>query len=79
SEGNMIQTPVRALYLCTELGLYAVTLGSRGGTFSSLLTGRQMFGDRIPMMAHTLPSGGVEQVPVKFYKIFKFLPTPANT
>jgi len=66
SQGNTQQIPTDALYLCTEKGLYGTTFGSRGGTYSSLLTGREMFGNTI--------SNGV-----KYYKIFRPLATPPAT
>lgn len=71
SNGNTTQTKVNALYMATEDGLFAVTEGSRGGDFSSVLTGRQMFGTGRPMIEVVLPDGGTQSVPVKFYKIAK--------
>lgn len=69
SDGS--QTKVNALYMATEDGLFAVTDGARGGNYSSILTGRQMFGTNKPTVTVTLPSGGTQTVPVKFYAITK--------
>lgn len=71
SQGNTTQTLVNTLYLATEDGLFAVTEGGRDSKYSSVLAGRQMFGDSRPMIEITLPSGGQQQVPVKFYNIAK--------
>jgi len=71
SSGNTTQTKVNALYLCTEDGLYAVTDGNRGGQYSSVLTGREMFGSSKKLITVELPNGGQTTVPVKFYKITK--------
>jgi len=69
SQGNTTQTKVNALYMATEDGLFAVTEGGRGGSYSSVLTGRQMFGDSKPTIQINLPNGGTQVVPVKFYNI----------
>ena len=69
ASGNTTQTKVNALYMATEDGLFAVTAGSRGGSYSSVLAGRQMFGENKPMIQVSLPSGGTQTVPVKFYDI----------
>jgi len=65
ANGNTVQEKIDALYLCTEDGLYGVTNGSRGGVFSSVLKGREMFGSN-PINA-------------KIYKIFKAPSTPPST
>jgi hypothetical protein len=65
SNGNTTQEKVDALYLCTEDGLYGVTNGTRGGTFSSVLAGREMFAGNV--------------LNVKFYKIFKAPSTPPSS
>lgn len=73
SSGNTTQTKVDALYLCTESGLWAVTNGSRGGQYSSILAGREMFGGSASplLITITLPNGDTQVVSIKFYKIFQ--------
>lgn len=71
SNGNTNQTKVNALYMATEDGLFAVTAGVRTGDYSSILTGRQMFGEDKPTIQISLPDGGTQTVPVKFYNITK--------
>lgn len=74
ADGTATETKHDALYLCTELGLFGVASGNRGGQYSSMLAGREMFGS-LPLVATTLlPSGGTATVPVKIYKIFQSLP-----
>ena len=71
SQGNLVQTPTDALYLCTEDGLYGVTSGDRKTPFSSLLIGREMFGKNPLKLTVSLPDGGIATVPVKIYRIFR--------
>ena len=65
SQGNSQQTKVDALYLCAEDGLYAVTNGSRSGSFASILNGREMLDNAYKT--------------TKFYDIFRALATPPST
>jgi hypothetical protein len=71
SNGETTQTKTNALYLATEDGVYAVTDGGRSSSFSSVLVGRQMFGDNKPSVQILLPDNSTQLVPVKFYKITK--------
>lgn len=70
---NRKQTEVDALYLCTNVGLYAVCTGnaSSRGEYASILVGREMFGDNPNTLTITTPSGNILTVPVKYYKIFQ--------
>jgi hypothetical protein len=77
--GNSEQKPTDALYMATELGVYAVTNGSlnRSGRTSAFLGGREMFGRFRPTMEVDVPGASPEApsskkiVPVKFYRIFR--------
>jgi hypothetical protein len=77
--GDSTFSGVDACYACTEVGLYGLCAGDRGGSFSALLTGREMFGLNPLTTTVTLPSGGTATVPLKFYKIFQSLTVPPST
>ena len=70
---NRKQTQVDALYLCTNVGLYAVCTGnaSNRGQFAEFLVGREMFGSNPNNVVIETPNGSTLQVPVKYYKIFQ--------
>ena len=70
---NRKQTQVDGLYLCTNVGLYAVCTGnaSSRGEFASILVGREMFGSNPNTVVVTTPNGNTLTVPVKYYKIFQ--------
>lgn len=70
---NRKQTEVDALYLCTNVGLYAVCTGnaSSRGEYASILVGREMFGSNPNTVLVTTPNGSTLTVPVKYYKIFQ--------
>lgn len=61
------------LYLCTEAGLFGLASGSRGGQYSALLKGREMFGAYPLTVTAGLPDGSSATVPVKIYQIFQSL------
>jgi hypothetical protein len=69
-QGGVKQVLVDALYLCTNEGLYGVCDGARGGNYSSILTGREMFGSNPNKVTVLLPDGGTKLVSIKYYKIF---------
>lgn len=73
SGDNRKQTEVDGLYLCTNVGLYAVCTGnaSSRGEFASILVGREMFGDNPNKITITTSTGNILTVPVKYYKIFQ--------
>ena len=56
---NRKQTQVDGLYLCTNVGLYAVCTGnaSSRGEYASILVGREMFGDNPNTVVVTTPNG----------------------
>ena len=61
-----------AIYLCTDDGLWGLTNGSRGGQYSGVLQGREMFVTPNNLFETiSLPSGGTESVPIKIYKAFQ--------
>jgi hypothetical protein len=70
---NRKQTQVDGLYLCTNVGLYAVCTGnaSSRGEYASILVGREMFGSNPNTVVVTTPNGNTLTVPVKYYKIFQ--------
>lgn len=69
-QGGQKQTLVDVLFLCTNNGLYGVCDGARSGDYSSLLSGREMFGANPNLVTINLPDGGTQQVSVKYYKVF---------
>jgi hypothetical protein len=69
-QGGVKQVLIDALYLCTNEGLFGVCEGARGGNYSSVLTGREMFGVNPNKVTISLPDGGTKLVSVKYYKIF---------
>ena len=62
SNGDIQENKYDAMYLCTEIGLYAVTNGTPSGMYNSFLAGREMFGGS-PLVKNDFP--------VKIYKIFQ--------
>ncbi len=71
--GNTQTVKHDGLYLCTEAGLFGLAAGSRGGQYSALLKGREMFGATPLTTAATLPDGSAATVPTKIYRIFQDL------
>lgn len=70
---NRKQTQVDALYLCTNVGLYAVCTGnaSNRGQYAEFLVGREMFGSKPNNVIIETPNGSTLEVPIKYYKIFQ--------
>ncbi len=70
---NRKQTQVDALYLCTNVGLYAVCTGNASGRgeYAEFLVGREMFGSNPNTVVIETPNGSTLQVPIKYYKIFQ--------
>lgn len=61
-----------AMYLCTEIGLFAVTdCATAPNSYNDFIDGREMFGASQLTKTAVLPNGDIVVVPVKMYKIFQ--------